>query len=229
MLKREPNNIRAQILRNSIAGKIDLNESIGDIGAASISNLACSAYFSWPVLKTQQDPLNAEEIFKKAVDQDKRSIDARLALANFNLLSKRLSEAEQQYRAALEIDPRSRDANLSFAFFCAQNNRQPEAELIYTDLKNQNPKEPLFAILLADFYASMGKVDKAIEISQQTLSADPKLLVVQAAITMSRDLDKLHKAPTKSLSRAVTPGLPDKGKILLSQQDSGGNSATRTA
>ena len=92
LLNKDPNNVRAQILLgNSLAGKIDLNESMGELkrGIDFEPRLLPAFY---PLAATQEAKTRSAQKPKRHSKRQRprtqRSIEARLALANFYLLSR---------------------------------------------------------------------------------------------------------------------------------------------
>src|SRR5262249_19314660 len=109
----------------------------------------------------------------KTVSDDSRSVLPHLALANLYLQSQQNDEAEQEYKAATALDSGSRDANRALAFFYVQTQKLDLAERVYAEMAS-NAQDPASRVVLAQFYAATGKVEKGVEVLERLLAENAK-------------------------------------------------------
>src|SRR5262245_26325888 len=114
ILTRDPQNVRAQILRgNALAGLKDFDGAISDYESAVVTDHSFREAFdnlgTIQLAKGNKD--EAEKAFLKAVEVAPKSVEARLALANFFWATNRQADAESAMKAALEIDPQNMESN----------------------------------------------------------------------------------------------------------------------
>ncbi len=82
---------------------------------------------------------DAENAYRKAVEADPRSYDARISLAEFYMApaSKKLAQAEEQLRAAVKIAPGRIDAYNDLADIYAQTGQMQKLEAVLADSERQ--------------------------------------------------------------------------------------------
>ena len=101
---------------------------------------------------------DAAPAFQKAVELAPHSIDARLALANFQWASGQMAEAESTLRAALDIDSRNAAAHRVLALLYLSTDRAPSAEPHFKALAT----EPGGKLALADYYMGLRRSADAL-------------------------------------------------------------------
>ena len=102
----------------------------------------------------------AGSAFRKAVDFAPRSIDARLALANYQRASGDTAAAEATLRKALAVDGASAAIHRTLALLYVTTRRAAEAEPHFKALTS----EPAGQLALADYYTGMGKRELSVSV-----------------------------------------------------------------
>ena len=130
-LEIDPKNVEALILHaNALAGLNKLDDALNEVEAAIREEPDRTA--SYTILGAMQmvhgDRKEAEAAFRKAVETDPKSVDARLALVNYLWAVGRRSDAEEQLKEALKIDPKNILANRAMALFYIGARQPKEAE-----------------------------------------------------------------------------------------------------
>ena len=100
-----PNNVEAQIAKgNALAGLKNLDAAVAEIeGAIRESPDRSASYANLAALELARGNRDqAEAAFKKAIEIDRKSVPARLALANFYWSTGSLPAAERELKAALD-------------------------------------------------------------------------------------------------------------------------------
>src|SRR5262249_46298827 len=177
IISRQRDNVRAQmLLGNTYAHMLQMNDSIGEMNQGF--NREPRLLPSYLDLSDSQDstrqPQPAEEAYRKAAAIAPNAIEPKLALANFFLRSQRNQEAEQQLQSALAADPKSIDANNALAYFYVKNDKLVRAEETYTRLRDTYPGEVRYKLVLADFLAGIGDIDRAMEAHRKLAAENPK-------------------------------------------------------
>lgn len=162
VLAREPQNVEALIMRaNAMAGLKDVPGAIREIEEAlQVEQGDGRIYTSLGVLQSLQGQRDlAEAAFAKAIEISPKSVDARLAMANFSWSSGRLPQAEEMLEQALALDPAHTLANRMLALIYIVTRRAAEAE---QPLKAAvRPADPSSRLALADYYMLMRREEAA--------------------------------------------------------------------
>ena len=138
----------------------------------------------------------AEAAFKKAIEIDATSIDARLALALFYWSAQRIADAEAAIKGAIEIDRDNESANRLLSTFYLQQDRKEDAETPLLRLTNH--KDPLGTLSLADLYARTGRASQARPLYEAVLGDKS---IRSRAITRLATLDYTSGKETEALAR----------------------------
>jgi predicted TPR repeat methyltransferase len=85
----------------------------------------------------------------------------------------RIEEAEAAYRAAIRIDPEHSDAYNNLGVLLNGQERRREAALCFSKVITLRPRYPEARRLLAVAYATLGEVDKAVEVCEGWVREDP--------------------------------------------------------
>ena len=109
---------------------------------------------------SQGDGAEAEANFKQALQVSPNSIDARLALANFYLSTKRDADAERLLNEARTLSSAHIMVNRMLAGFYLTHGRPNEAEAPLKAVAEAS-KEPQAKILLADYYILLQRYEQA--------------------------------------------------------------------
>lgn len=153
-LQRDPNNVEALIVRaNATAGLKDVPGAIRDIEEALKTQPADGRiYSSLGALRfVEGQRVEAEAAFKKALEISPKSIEARLAMANFYWATGRAAEVEQTLNEARALDPAHLMVNRMLAALYLATRRAPEAEAPLKAVAERTGDVPS-TLALADYY-----------------------------------------------------------------------------
>jgi Tfp pilus assembly protein PilF len=131
VLKREPRNVEALVMRaNAMAGLKDVDGAISEIEeAVRLGENDERIFTNLAVLRSMGGRRDEAEVaFKSALVADPKSINARLAAAQFYLADRRVSEAEKLLNDAVAIEPTHSLANRMLATLYMLTKRAAEAE-----------------------------------------------------------------------------------------------------
>jgi tetratricopeptide (TPR) repeat protein len=106
------------------------------------------------------DRAAAEATFRQGVAEHPRSVDARVALAQF-LVSDWPAEAEQHLLKAVAANPRDELANRAIASFYMSSDRRAQAEPFLHAAAAQPNQKLRSTLALADFYMTAGRSAEA--------------------------------------------------------------------
>ncbi len=172
----DPKNTNAQILRaNALAGLNDIDAAIQQIDdAIRAAPERSEPYASLGFMRMARgDKAEAEAAFKTAVDNDPKSVNARLALANFYGATSRLKEAEEQMLEAIKLDGKHFMANRAMAYLRLQQGRTAEAEPYLKTIADNAPDDS-GKLALADYYSATKRPDDAKAVLQAVAAASNK-------------------------------------------------------
>jgi tetratricopeptide (TPR) repeat protein len=162
-LAAKPNHVPALILRaNALAGLNRIEDALSEVELAIRTEPDRSeSYASLGLMQFMRgDRAQAEAAFKKAVDTNQQSTQARLALANFYTVSGQMERAEEQFKAALAINSKDLLANRALAYFYIASRRAPQAEPHLKVVADASPNDT-GKVILADYYIGMSRFDDA--------------------------------------------------------------------
>ncbi len=165
-LKTDPDNLEALIVRaNGTAGLKDLPGAIRDIEEALASRPADGRLYTslgaFRLLEGQK--VEAEAAFKKAIEVTPKSVEARLALANFYWATGRASDVERALTEARALDPAHLLLNRMLASFYLSTQRAREAEAPLVAFADR-AADSMSKLVLADYYVQMQRPNDAIGI-----------------------------------------------------------------
>ena len=132
VLAKDPSNLQAQILlADSLAGLKDFDAAVAEIEEAIRLNPGRGETYSnlgaIELNRGQRDA--AERAFKKAVELDSKSANARLSLANFYWADSQWDARRGDLTKVLELEPGNVMAHRALATFYVARNRGAEAEI----------------------------------------------------------------------------------------------------
>ena len=218
-LEIEPSNIDALILlANAKAGLKDLDGALSQYQEAAALDPNDRVYAGMGTIQLARgQTAEAEASFKKAVEVAPKSLNARLALANFLWASRRTEEAERELKSALEIDPKHILSNRALGLLYLASNRAAEAEPHFKAIAEaSNSAEATIA--LSDYYVLTRRVPDARKVLE-TLASDQKTWA--QATTRIAALDALEgfRAQGTDRVRAVLEKHPDDraARLLLAR------------
>ena len=120
-----------------------------------------------------------EQEMKKSVALDSKSVNAKLLLAAFYIKNSRWPEAEQTCWSAIATDPKSLGARKTLAEVFLKQGNQARAEQVLRQASSDLADNPQGVLVLADYYASTGQIDKAKAEFASLAQKYPKNLPVQ--------------------------------------------------
>ncbi len=195
-------------------------------------NLNPSRSESYLVMAILQDKSKffdrAESNYKKAVEVDPKSMNARLLLGSHYQTLGQLAQAEEQFRNAITVDPKDAAPRAALEFVLLQQGKKDETEAFLKQTKKDLPDNAATYSLLGDFYVNTGDFDKGVAEYGTLYSDHPKDIhikknYIQLLILKNRfdEAAKLNNEILKSRPNDVE-GLIYKGQILLGKNDSAG-------
>ena len=172
VLKREPQNVDALILRASaMAGLKDVDGAVREMQQAlDFAGNDSRLYTNLGAFQAiKGDRKDAEAAFKKAVEVDPKAFDARIALANYYLAIADNASAERTLKDTLALDANHVQANKLLAAVYMRTGRMKEAEQPLVSTAKTVGDAPS-KLLLADFYLQLNRPDDARPILQGLVS-----------------------------------------------------------
>ena len=176
-LAKDPRNGEAFIVRaNATAGLKDLPGAIKDMEDAVKANAEDGRVLTslGSLQLSQGDSAEAEANFKRALQINPNSIEARLALANFYLSTRQDAEAERQLNEARTLSPKHVLVNRMLAGFYLSHGRPNEAEAPLTAVA-EGSKDSQAKILLADYYILLRRYAQAAAVLKPIGEAEAPL------------------------------------------------------
>jgi tetratricopeptide (TPR) repeat protein len=174
LLRKNPNDIDAMLLRaNAMASLRDPAGAIGDIEEAlKLDPSSGAALVTMGAVKLQGgDVKQAEAAFRQAIAVNPADVNARLALANFFLATKRSTEAEAVLKEVLAKEPKHLLANRLLAAVYVSSDRTAEAEQpLKVVAESSNAPEARFQ--LVDYYINADRTNDAVALLT-ALAKDP--------------------------------------------------------
>ncbi len=126
----------------------------------------------------------AADTYAKALELDPDSVSIRQDLANMKRATGDPAAAEALYREILEEQPEDVDASTGLVLSLFEQGRRDEAERLLVKELGRNPSNVFLLTGAANWYASNGEPDLAIENAQEAVSLDQS--AVWAYIVMGR-------------------------------------------
>jgi tetratricopeptide (TPR) repeat protein len=128
-------------------------------------------------LYSQKNFVEAETIFKKAIDQDPQSTQARLNLGQLDQIGmKDLNKAMDVYREALAINPESPEVHHALGVTLAALNKTEEALAEFDEAGRLAPTNPLPYLAIGRVYTAQKEYDKALEAFAAALDRQPSFI-----------------------------------------------------
>ena len=150
----------------------------------------------------------AEAAFRKAIELEPASVDARLAFANFLWAAERAPEAEVAIKEALAKEPQHLLANRMLAVLYLATRRANEAEQPLKVLADVS-KSPASRFQLADYYLSVGRTKDAASLLAP-LSSDPATFADAEARLAAVDYSEGRRAEAhKRLDAVLASAFPN--------------------
>lgn len=136
-------------------------------------------------LYLQKDFVEAENVFKKAIDQDPRSIQARLNLGQlYQIGMKDFNKAVAVYREALAIDPESAEVHHGLGVTLAALNKTAAALAEFEEAGRLAPTNPLPYLAIGRVYVAQKEFNKALAAFGTAVDRQPSF--VQARLDRAK-------------------------------------------
>lgn len=183
VMAKQPDNAAGHALLCAIAlrqGKNDI--AIAEIKRAIKLDPNRAVFHENLGLLQSDDPAmasSAEAEFRKAVELDPRSLNARLLLASFYVRNSRLVEAEKAAWDAVRTDPGSLTARADVAQIILKEGDWARAEQVLRQASQDFADTIQGATILADYYASTRQFDKARAEFSKQIARSPRNLLLQ--------------------------------------------------
>src|SRR3954471_17832722 len=150
------------LLGNALAGLNDTTQAMKQMEEAiSLDPSYAPAYAALGSVQFAARSPSARASFEKAVALEPRSIDARLALANYDWAAGDRAAAERDLKSALALDAQSAAVHRALALLYLTDKRPAEAEPHFKALAAQSAEGGL---ALADYYNGLGRSADALKI-----------------------------------------------------------------
>jgi tetratricopeptide (TPR) repeat protein len=134
------------------------------------------------------DTKTAERLFRLAIKQNPRSVEAHASLGSILTVTKRLDEAIEQFDAALKVDPRNVESHDGLVKVLMQMNRPDDAIKRFEAELKADPKNPAS-------HGALGKVLIQINRPKEALQH------LNAAVEFDRDSADNHNSLGVALTR----------------------------
>ena len=156
----------------------------------------------------------AEESFRKAVEVEPNSANARLSYANFLLASSRQADAERELKQAYAIAPNSVIVNRALAGVYVAAGRQAEAEFHLKKLAD-NPESVSWAgFALARYYTTTRRPDDAVRVLRGLI--DRKDTALEGKLQLAALIyNRGEQAEAHKLADEVLVVLPKEPRALV--------------
>lgn len=150
-------------------------------------------------LIAQKNTDQALHVLNKTVSAQPKHIKAHLLLGEVYYSMKRFPDAEKAYKQALSLNPAAASPYRSLAsVYLSQNNSVDAIQVLRDGIKAAAVKEPLQS-MLANIYERSGKIEEAIALYEEQVTANPKSNA--AANNLAMMLAE-HRKDDNSLRRA---------------------------
>ena len=128
-------------------------------------------------LQVANQPSQAIERYKHAVELNRRDERPHEALATAYLQQRRFPEAIDEYNRALRLNPDSMPAQLGLAAAYQSTGELAKAQKIFENLLGKNPKDAAAQEALADLLAGQKLYPQAVEHYLEALRLSPQMAV----------------------------------------------------
>lgn len=208
VLELDPRNVQALILRaNALAGLSKVDEALVEAEKAIAEDPSEGA--SYAALGAIQlgygSSANAEKAFLRAVELDPKSLQARLALANYYWATKRVDDAVAQLKHAQEIDVDNVSVNRILAAVFVTRGQNAEAEPYLKAAATDDAGR----LLLGDHYVRSGRTSDGRRIFETLAAgsgsqAGPAKLRLAALVKSSGDTASARQMVDEVLAKTPT-------------------------
>ena len=120
-----------------------------------------------------KDLAKAEETFKRALALNYNSGLAHTEFGKFLAQTNRGAEAQAELEKAVEVEPANRGSRFVLASYYLVSKQLDKAEAAYKAYADLDKDRPESQAVLADFYASINRLDDAVRIYQDIVSKVP--------------------------------------------------------
>jgi putative PEP-CTERM system TPR-repeat lipoprotein len=227
MLKRDPNNVEAMVLKaNALAGLKDIEGAVAAFEkAVEINPKRSGTYSELGALRmTTGDRAAAEAAFKKAIEVDPGSASAHLAYSNLLFAAGEREQSEKLVKRALELEPKNLIANRAIAMHYLLTGRGALAEPHLKFVAEVTPS-PDGKYFLAEYYIQGGRRDEARALLTGMQGSDETVVgasvrLARLAVIEKKNADA-HRLLESVLAREPknTAALVTLGKLQLSESN----------
>lgn len=119
-----------------------------------------------------------EEVLRR----NPQNADAHVLLGQISIQQKNFAEAKSEFGLAMQIAPGSPVPYTDLGLAQLINREFDAAEVNFQKAAQLQPEEPQFAINLANFYRSMQKPDRALQVLHEAVARNPQAMVLQLAV-----------------------------------------------
>ncbi len=176
-------------------------------------------------------PAQAEPFFRRAVDADPSSVDARFNLALVLGMEAKDAEAIDVYRKTLELSPRLFEADLNLGILLLRNKRPADAVIVLKEAADLKPAELRPQLFYAQSLFDAGDYEQAEQHFRASLGIEPKSALANLGI--ARALLKQNKlsdsAPFFRTAASLDPNYKNALLELGAEYDKTGQNAEAIA
>ena len=225
MLKRDPNDAHAHILRaNALAGLKDAEGAVAAFEkAVSLDPDRAGTYSELGTVQLASGNREAaEKSFRRAVEVDPKSANAHMALANYLWSTGQLPQAESEIRTALSLQPTHLVANRAMAMYLMMTRKTADAEPYLKMVAEKTPgPEPKY--FLAEYYVRMNRQDDAKAVLTPLVTDDAAFVGATVRLARLEAMAKRNAEAHRLLDAALArePKNPDalvtRGRVFLSE------------
>ena len=216
LLKKDPKDVEALLLHaNSMAALRDPAGAIAQIEEAlKVNPNSSPAFVNLGAVRMQSgEAKEAEAAFRKAIELEPGSVDARLAYANFLWAAERVPETEAAIKEALAKQPQHLLANRMLGVLYVSTKRANEAEQPLKVVADVS-KTPAARLQLADYYIGVGRSKEAVGLLTP-LSADPATFVDAESRLAAMDYSGGRVMDAHKRIDAVLSKVPNYAPVLV--------------
>lgn len=227
VLSKDPSNVPAHILKaNAQDRSHQLDDALTQMHlAVQLDPGRSDSYLNLGMMEAEKakDSTASEADFKKAIELDPKSVQARVILAAYYDANKRFADAGQVLDEAVKKFPRDLDIRKAIVLNWQAQGNKAQAEQAAKDARLAMKSDPVGSQFLAQYYLSIHDVNSARTEYASLAKQFPKEVSVQQAYAnlliegddseaAMKQVDALLKLSPKD-SQALT----DKGMLLVKQ------------
>ena len=161
------------------------------------------------VSRAQNDPANAEKLFRQVIANDKTVEAAYKELFGLEVFQGRNDDGEQTLKQAFQSNPKSYDFLVLLAQLYASEQRRADVERTLDQIKSHAKDYPQAYITVGSFYMRQGEGEAAIRTFRDGMAKDPKQKVVYQKQIIEVLLRQGKRAEAANLNAEILKANPE--------------------